>query len=907
MMGVRTFLLFAFATLMPALWAEDFEAFEKSVRPVLVERCYECHSQSAGKAKGGLRLDTRADLRKGGERGAAIVPGKPEASLLIKAVRQSDPKLKMPHKGQPLSELEIRALEEWIRAGAPDPRDAATVIKGPPLSDPQRVRTHWAFQPVANPPVPPVGGNGWAKTPVDAFVLATLQRARLAPSPKADKRTLIRRATFDLTGLPPTMADVEVFERDNSPEAFARVLDRLLASPQYGERWARHWLDVARYADNKGYVGVNVERRFPYSYTYRDYVVRAFNDDLPFDRFIVEQIAADKLELGEDKRALAALGYLTLGRRFLGNPHDIIDDRIDVVTRGFMGLTVTCARCHDHKYDPVPTADYYSLYGVFASSTEPDEKPLLGKNSLPPQHAEYLAERGKIAAELEQFKQVTVAEGLATLRRRAGEYLLAAHQANQNKLTGEPLAQLVAKNKFNARAFASWRRQLDEWKRTGHPVLAAWFALAELSAAELPARVTPVATAKLPLLAKQWADKSPATLADVAAAYGRLFAAADTVSPPPELAAVRQVLYGADSPAAVPADLPPDNPDSLLFGQREKIKQIESRLTKLEASHSGVPPRAMVLVDKPTPVEPVIFVRGNPGNAGARVPRQFLECMTPQRQPFTQGSGRLELARAIAHRDNPLTARVIVNRVWEHHFGHGLVRTPSDFGLRAEPPTHPELLDHLATGFVQEGWSLKKLHRRIMLSAAYQQGSNDRPEGIAVDPENRLLWKMTRQRLSYEAMHDSLLFVAGRLDTTLGGQPVDLAGNVLATRRSIYGFIDRQNLPGVWRIFDFANPDTHVPQRFVNTVPQQALYFMNSPFVLVQAKALLARQEVASATDDAERIRRLHAIAFQRAPTQQEFAEAQAFLNVPVEAQRAQAWVQYAQVLLMANEFLFAD
>ncbi len=898
--------------------AADDELFEKRVRPLLVERCYECHSQAAGKAKGGLRLDTKTDLRKGGERGPAIVPGAPEKSLLVAAVRHTHATLKMPAKGPALSEPQLQALEEWIRLGAPDPREAAGQTGGAALSDPARVRTHWAFQPVGNPAVPAAGA--WAQTSIDAFVWDSLSRAKLAPSAMADKRTLLRRAYFDLIGLPPTMEEVEAFLRDARKDAFARAVDGLLASPQYGERWARHWLDVARYADNKGYVGVNVERRFPYSYTYRDYVVRAFNEDMAFDRFIVEQIAADRLPLGEDKRALAGLGFLTLGRRFLGNPHDIIDDRIDVVTRGFMALTVTCARCHDHKYDPVPSADYYSLYGVFASSHEPEEKPLLGAGSLPPEHDAYRAEHAKLSAELEQFKQKTISAGMETLRRRAGDYLLAAHQANERSLKGESMAQFVAKNKLNGRALEAWRRRLEQWQRDKNRVFAAWFELSGMPAPQLRANATRVAQAGFPLLAQQWKEVPPGTPEELAAAYGRLFNVVAQqwaelraripeakALPDADAEAVRQVLYGPDTPATVPADLPPDNSESLLFGEREKIKQIESRRVRLEASHSGVPPRAMALVDKPAPEEPVIFLRGNPANRGPRVPRQFPSCLDSKRQPFTQGSGRLELARAIAHRDNPLTARVIVNRVWLHHFGHGLVATPSDFGLRADPPSHPELLDHLATRFMEEGWSLKKLHRHILLSATYQQLGNPRAQIMAVDPDNRLLWKMNRRRLDYEAMRDSLLFVAGRLDATRGGQPVDLAEDIRATRRSLYGFVDRQNLPGLWRTFDFANPDTHAPVRFANTVPQQALYFMNSPFVLLQARSLQARPEMARANDAPSRVRALYAIILQRLPTGEEDAEALAFLGASAADATAAGWAQFAQALLMSNEFLYVD
>src|ERR1051326_1813740 len=356
--------------------ASGLEFFEQKIRPIFVEHCYKCHSHESEKIKGGFLLDSRDALLKGGDTGPAIVPGEPEKSLLIKAIRYTDENLQMPPKGKKLSLQQVADLETWVRMGAPDPRVGtnATVAKAEAIA--AKARGHWAFQPIKEPPLPEVRNKRWVQSPIDAFVLSKLEAKALSPSPQADRRTLIRRASFDLIGLPPKPDELAAFLCDTSPDAFAGVVDRLLASPQYGERWGSYWLDVARYADTKGYV-FEEERRYPYSYTYRDYVIRAFNEDLPYDEFLIQQIAADQLALGEDKRPLAALGFLTLGRRFLNNPHDIIDDRIDVVTRGTMALTVACARCHDHKYDPITTRDYYSLYGVFASCSEPEEEPLL--------------------------------------------------------------------------------------------------------------------------------------------------------------------------------------------------------------------------------------------------------------------------------------------------------------------------------------------------------------------------------------------------------------------------------------------------------------------------------------------------------------------------------------------------
>ena len=770
----------------------------------------------------------------------------------------------------------------------------------PPLSPPEKVKAHWAFKPVKQPPLPSVKSTAWAQSSVDRFVLARLEARGWTPSPLADRRTLIRRAYWDLTGLAPTPAEVEKFIKDKSPDAWPKLIDRLLASPHYGERWARHWLDVARYADNKGYVGVGVDRRYPYSYTYRDYVVRAFNEDLPFNRFIIEQIAADHLKLGDDQRPLAALGYLTLGRRFLNREDDIIDDRIDVVTRGFMALTVTCARCHDHKYDPIPTADYYSLHGVFASSHEPKNLPLLGNASLLPEHGEFLKAKKKIEDKISELRRVTLTKGMAQLRRRAGEYLLAIHDVRQLSL--KQADQLVTQRKLNRIACLNWRASLAKWKREKHPVFRAWFG-EKGGNAKVNERL-----------------KNAKTPAEQAKAYGDLFQATEkrwtdltkknekaTALPDADWEAIRQVLHAKDTPAQVPASLPENNRDSLLFGQRNKLRTLRTSIGGLAATHPGSPPRAQALLDKPKPIEPYIFLRGKKHNRGPKVPRQFLGHLSPNRKPFTQGSGRLELAKSIANPGNPLTARVLVNRVWTHHFGRGLVATPSDFGLRAQPPTHPRLLDWLAARFVAEGWSIKKLHRHIMLSATYQQAANDRAEYAQADPDNTLIWKMNRQRLTFEALRDGILQASGDLDLKTGGRPVDITKHPTTPRRTLYGFIDRQNLPSVFRTFDFASPDAHCPHRFENTVPQQALYLMNSPFIVGQSRKLVRRAGFVEAKNDRGRVLFLYQTILQRAPTGDELQDARKYIAAVPERERGNAWAELVQVLLISNEFRFVD
>jgi hypothetical protein len=775
--------------------------------------------------------------------------------------------------------------------------------------------SHWSLQPVQAPDLPQVKDAAWGMQPIDRFILAKLEAAGMTPSAVADRRTLLRRATFDLTGLPPTIAEVEAFENDNSPDAFAQVVDRLLASPQYGERWGRHWLDVARYADTKGYVFTE-ERRYPYSYTYRDYVIDAFNADLPFDRFIVEQLAADLLPPGDDKSHLAAMGFLTLGRRFSNNNNDIIDDRIDVVTRGLMGLTVTCARCHDHKYDPIPQEDYYSLYGVFASSIEPKDLPLIAP---PEQTAAYLEFEKGLAereAEVNAYIDRQHVALLTDIRNRAADYLAEASRQKPEDRGRRRGNQSIGANELRPAVVDRWHDYLERTAKQHHPVFGPWHQLAVLKegiadgapkvieslndAADAPTRVNP-------LVKKALVEAQPKSMADVAKAYGELLgrvntewvallaesgkpstttvgtAATPTALPDPAAEEVRQVLYADSGPASISRD---DVQRIFDRKTRDELRKLQRKVEEYKVNSPNAPPRAMVLNDAERPTEPRVFQRGNPGRPGKQVPRRFLQAVSLKESgPFKQGSGRLELAHAIASPSNPLTARVIVNRVWQHHFGFGLVRTPSDFGFRGESPTHPELLDYLAAAFMADGWSLKKLHRRMLLTNVYRQQSIDRPECALQDPENRLLWRMNPQRLEFEPMRDSILAVAGKLDPTVGGRPVDLFSKPFTTRRAVYGFIDRQDLPGTFRVFDFASPDVSTPMRPQTTIPQQALFGMNSPFVVEQAKSLAARKELSGESDSTGRVRALYRLVYAREPDSVELAAGVRFLDDPIGAE----------------------
>ncbi len=776
-------------------------------------------------------------------------------------------------------------------------------------------RSHWAFRPVRRPAVPEVAGKEWPANPIDAFVLARLEASGLRPSPETDRLTLIRRLSFTLTGLPPTPEGVARFERDRGPGAVDRLVDRLLASPAYGERWGRHWLDVARYADTRGYV-FTAERRFPFSYTYRDYVIRAFDEDLPYDQFVREQLAADLLDRDGDDRSLAAMGFLTLGRRFLNNVHDIIDDRIDVVSRGLMALTVPCARCHDHKYDPIPSADYYSLYGVFASSVEPSEKPLLGVRDVP-DAGEYEAKRTKLQAELGRYLEAKREEFERHLRENAADYLLAAARESSRDRPDFFLA-LTTKT-FRDPLFKRWKDWLGSSPGVSHPLLESWRRFASLPdddafaarAAEVVAGLRDAAEGSLQSsLARRFEDRQLTSLKDVAAVYRELFAAARATEEggDPLLASVRDLLYGEGSAAVVS-----DSVIRQLFNRADRngYRERQKKIDRLEVEHPGAPPRAMVLNDTPQPVEPRIFDRGKASNPGESVPRQFLAVLSAERrEPFRQGSGRLELARAIASPDNPLTARVLVNRVWMHHFGHGLVRTPGDFGLRGEPPSHPQLMDWLAWRVVADGWSVKSLQRLILTSRTYRQGrmQDPRPQETdpeELDPENRLLWRFERIRLEFEALRDSILAVAGRLDRQRGGRSVDIFKTPFATRRTVYGYVERQNLPGLLRTFDFASPDSCTPQRHHTTVPQQALFLLNGPFVMEQATHLAERVRREAEEDGGSPVEPLFALAFGREPSADELERCQAYLKE--SANPAKALEGLAQIVLMSNEFAFAD
>ncbi|HUF61164.1 MAG TPA: DUF1549 and DUF1553 domain-containing protein [Verrucomicrobiales bacterium] len=769
----------------------------------------------------------------------------------------------------------------------------ATLMTGSPgLAARPEPADHWAFQPMKEV-VPPWNSESadWAETEIDLFILEKLEEAELKPAPPADARTLLRRIRYGLHGLPPEAEDIEAFSADwerEGPAALERWIDRYLASPRYGEAWGRHWLDVARYADSKGYVYAREERFFIHAWVYRDWVIRALNEGMPFDRFLLLQIAADQTA-PPDSPDLAAMGFLTLGRRFIGVTHDIIDDRIDVVTRGTMALTVQCARCHDHKYDPVTQRDYYALYGVFHQDRDrlvrlgaaPDER-------LTDASIEYRERSQKLAETMRARRE----EAAARLRARVADYLDAQFALEQYPEEG--FDQILTENDLIPASVRRWRDYLERSAVHFDPLFAPWHALAGLEEEGFAGRAETALAALLeekgdrlnPGVAQAFATP-PRSRREAAEIYGRLFAEAEAAGPEAggeAAAGLRGFLFDPHSPATVPDTGIVNNELFFPTAICEELWKLQGELDRWLIQDEGAAPHAVIVASGEVEPDPRIFERGDPSRLGPATPRSFPAFLSDVRaKPFTAGKERREMAEAIVDPENPLTARVIVNRVWQRHFGVGLVRTASDFGLRSAPPSHPDLLDWLARKLIEDGWDLKALHRSILRSALYRQASAGNPAAEEKDPGNRWLGRHPVRRLGFEELRDSLLFVTGELEFKLGGRPEEVFGPE-NRRRSVYGLVDRQFLPGVFRTFDFANPDEHVARRFETTAPQQALFLLNHRFTADRA-AVLGASGVVQTEDRETRdwVRALYGRVLQRAPTPEEEDAARDFLAAAPE------------------------
>ena len=871
---------------------DDF--FERSIRPVLLERCIECHGSAVQKS--GLRLDSRKAVIEGGKNGAVVVPGNPNTSKLITSIKHEG-QLKMP-RDKKLSDIEIKAFEKWVTLGLPWPDSIKITLKNT-----KSETEHWSFLPIKKA-VPPINEMSH---PIDSFIHQKLNKRLIKQSATADKRTLIRRLSIDLIGLPPSISEISAFENDPSSDAYEKVVDRLLASPRYGERWARHWLDIARYADNKGYVFFE-DKNYPWAWTYREYAINSLNNDLPYNQFIIEQIAADQIET-KDKKSLAALGFLTVGGHFMGNTHDIIDDRIDVMTRGLMGLTVSCARCHDHKFDPIPAADYYSLYGIMRSSFEPITPPLYDAEPITEEYKKFALELKTKEKKLLDFVQAKHRDLVTQSRSRVADYLLAAYQAG-NQPPADDFMLLADKGDLNPAMIARWRAFLERMKIQKDPTWAIWHRYSSLN----PSSFSQSALEVRNLLSDnpnvlQAFRVPPKSIKEVADTYGKLLGETEKAwlssggkIPLEDKNAemIRSALYGPNSPADAPLALDWGFLD--LFPDRTTQGEYKALIKDLETHLVKGPPRSMVLLDSNELYEPNIFIRGQPNRIGDKVPRQFLKVLDSNRQSFLKGSGRLELAKSIASNTNPLTSRVFVNQVWAHHFGNGLVGTLGDFGVRGDLPTHPELLDWLAMNFMENNWSIKKLHKVIVTSNTYKQNSNDREDALKVDPENKLLWKQNRRRLDFESLHDSVLSVSGNLDLKVGGPSVSFFTG--KNRRAVYGYIDRLDFPSLLATFDIPNPASSSVERTSTTVAPQALYLMNGPFVREAAKKVLNLNTIKEIKSTDQKADAIMLAVLGRKPTAKEKLQMINFVMGPNENE---AWLDLTHGLFLTNEFAFVD
>lgn len=930
--------------------------FETKVRPILATSCGSCHLDAT---KGGLSLSSREALLKGGDTGPAIVPGDPEKSLLITAVHQTGD-LKMPPKGVKLTDDQIQALSDWIRMGAPWPKNTAPVLTaGMQVTD--EMRKWWSFLPLQAPAVPTIKDpalNAWAKTDIDKFVLAKLEEKGLKPSPMADKRTLIRRATLDLTGLPPTQEEIAAFQKDTSPDAFAKVVDRLLASPRYGERWGRHWLDVARYGDDD-IRGLDPRGRgfmpFDGAWVYRDWVIKSFNDDLSYDQFVKRQLAGDLMSAHPTPEDLKGTGFLG-GAPWIWDQAEPIqgraderNERIDAVTRGFLGMTVACARCHDHKYDPIPTKDYYALGGIFASSTYKEYN--FATVSEVESYVEKRTAADKKQEMQQEFSKITADAVASAYAAQTSNYMVAAW-----RVMGKPKAKVeeaADQAKLDPEMLDRWVKFLGK-KPLYYSYLKDWQMMVAEGGTEEQAKYLADSFQQrvLDLEIKQKAldDENDKIKAKAGVPTRRekdvkpnQFDTYDEFCPgctlelkvlPVEEANlytdlfVRALGTGDDMMAGGRGG----DPALFRFSGWELARRLgpveQTYLNSLGGGGAGgfgggggggrrggqtdadIYPFVHGMADKPQLVNIAVDVHGNPHVQGDVVPRGFLTVLSStDKKPYTQGSGRLQLADDIIA--SPIAMRVWTNRVWKWHFGTGIVNTADNFGKIGDPPSDPELLEYLATQFQKNGMSLKKLQREIMLSAVYQQSSKETPEEHVKDPLNRYYSHFSVQRLDAEQLRDSILFAAGDLDLKNVGGPATPLG-VDNTKRTVYAKISRFRIDPFLQAFDFPNPTFTAEQRFSTNVPVQRLYFMNDPFVYKQAEVL--SNKVYGKGDDAARVTEAYRMVFARTPTPEELQAGLEFLKTTpdkpgymVNQEPISAWKEYCRVLFSSNEFEFMN
>jgi hypothetical protein len=919
--------------------AAQTDYFEENVRPVLVNNCQMCHNAKARTSQ--LDLTSAAGFLAGGASGPIFSKDHPENSRILKAIGYEE-SLKMPPMGK-LKAEDIASITEWVKMGAPWPgADQTRVAEAqpsarPPVTFTVEQKTFWAFQPPKDPTPPPVKDTAWVRNVIDQFVLAKLEEKGLRPAPPAARATLLRRATFDLTGLPPTPEQMRDFLNDNSPQAFDRVVERLLASPQYGERWGRHWLDVARYADS---TGNDEDHRYPYAWRYRDYVIESFNQDQPYSQFIREQVAGDLLP-GTDpdvpnRRGIVATGFLALGAKALAQTdkkkmlYDVYDEQVDVTSRAFLGLTMACARCHNHKFDPILAKDYYALVSMFASTKDfaRDDTGVAELLYVPlvpkPQYAIYKARQDRMAALRAAIDAIDSAEHVKFLRehgQRLNDYMLAARTVY---VDGKTITEAAATADLDAPVLKAWVQYLKEGSKA-HPQLADWDA------------------------------SSPEKLAETAAAYQKRFQT--------RFAEWTVVLekWQEDVQTAVASNTkPPEQPhfepgkDQFFYevfqtgpfsfqdnedekpkvkaiehirsaGAKDQIAEIQSQLAGMKASSPPDPDMACAVVEG-QPVDQKILVRGDYNNPGDDAPKAFPTILArPADPPIKTTSGRLELANWLANPENPLPARVMMNRLWGWHFGEGIVRTPDNFGKMGDRPANQELLDYLAHRFVEGGWSVKNMQRLIMLSNTYQMASDTDDQSAEADPENRLMTRFNRQRLDVEEIRDGVLALDGSLDPAMGGTLQKGTGTdsensadrlsldpLKLTRRTVYLPLRRANLPTLLNLFDFGDATTVNGKRTITNVAPQALFAMNSEFGFEHSRKLA---EMLLASPDAGSGRRVEAAYLRilnRTPSSGEVDAVLTYIQkyeatYGKEKPELEAWQSFCHILLSSNEFLFLD
>ncbi len=909
------------------------ELFEKRIRPLLAANCAKCHNPQAQVAK--LDLTTAAGFAKGGESGPLLDRANPQDSRLLKAVGYTESR-KMPPTGK-LKDDDIAALVIWVAAGAPWPNAEAVATVKPKNSTREftaEEQAFWAFQPLAVSAVPAVENKAWVKSPVDAFVLAKLEAEGLKPAPPADKLTLLRRASYDLIGLPPSEKEIDDFLADTSPDAFAKVVDRLLARPRYGENWGSHWLDVARYADS---TGNDEDHRYPHAWKYRDYVIKAFNDDLPYDQFVRDQIAGDLLPAPNgseiNKRGIIATGFLALGAKAIAQQdkmkmqYDMWDEQVDVTTKAFLGMTVACARCHNHKFDPILTKDYYSLIGMFASTrsfTNPDshvsvvlEKPLVPS-------AEWQQYQAAKKAHGEKQKRVRLAldvindevsEALVQEHSpRLAAYMIAAHRVYHD---GEKPDAVALQARLELVLLQKWVDLLKPDPEQVRGYLNEWHAAP-------PGKLADVAQGYQTRFLKRWQEWE-ATVAGWRPKYQEALGANKPLSDRPKFEEGDDRFFNDVCFGGGPFGVSDKDKETFNAAQWATIEALHKEQEALKISAPPEPELACAIEEEEKPATQHVLIRGDYNNKGEEAPRAFPAILARyDTKPQFTGSGRLQFADWLTRAGNPLPARVLVNRVWQWHFGEGLVRTPDNFGKMGERPTHPELLDYLAAQFIRQGFSIKALHRLLMLSSAYQMASEN-PAALEADADNRLLSRFNRRRLAIEELRDGLLAIDGTLDLTMGGSLQTGRGTDGETsqgrlsidpekqkRRTVYLPLRRANLPTLLNLFDFGDATTINGKRQLTNVATQALFWLNSEF-LTERSTDLAKLLLADATrNDAARLASAYMRILNRPATKDELAAGLKYIRGCQQKFRGEkaalkAWESYCRVLMASNDFIYLD